>query len=48
VARDERHVWFTPKSRHRQSVPACPKSAKTGLMHCNKQSLFDHLVGERK
>src|SRR5450759_1407438 len=30
VARDERHVWFTPKSRHRQSVPACPKSANFG------------------
>src|SRR5262249_31824985 len=40
-----RHVRFTPKSGHRNSVVECPLCAKSGLMQCSKRSLFDHFIG---
>src|SRR5262249_44882112 len=41
--RRECPLWV--KSRHRNSVAECPLCAKSGLMHCSKKSLFDHVVG---
>ncbi len=38
-------VRFTLKIGHRQPGPSGPKSAKTGLVHCDKRSLFDYCVG---
>jgi hypothetical protein len=29
----------------KSDVARCPKSAKTGLMHCDKRRLFDYCVG---
>jgi hypothetical protein len=36
VAALERHVRSTPRSRHRQAVRACPKSAMNRLMRRSK------------
>ena len=33
-----RHVRFTPKSRHWNSIEKCPLCARSGLMHCSKKA----------
>jgi hypothetical protein len=37
-----------PNSGPRQTGPAGPVSAKTGLMRHSKKTLFDHLIRARK
>ena len=39
---------FAPVATHLSSPTSATKSAISGLVHCSKKSLFDHLVGGRK
>jgi hypothetical protein len=40
------HFRYSPKAD--VSSPPCPPplSARTGLMHCNKKYLLDHIIGK--
>src|SRR5262245_56535069 len=37
-----------PRKRQQMRHMECPLRAKSGLMHCRRTSLFDHLIGSRK
>jgi hypothetical protein len=39
---------FPPISGHSQGASACLKHAISGLVHCSKGGLVDHLVGAAK
>jgi hypothetical protein len=37
----------TPMNGHRQTAPACPKSATNGLMHCSKRRCYSIISAAR-